>query len=52
MAGDILLFCAALLIMSVFAVTSFPNAYLIALLALLVIVVAVFIYRRSRAKAD
>ena len=52
LAGDILLFCTALLIMSIFAFTSFSNAYLIALLVLVVVVIAFAVYKRSRKKVD
>jgi uncharacterized membrane protein SirB2 len=52
LAGDVLLFCIALLIMSIFAFTSFSNAYLIALLVLAVISIAFVVFRRSRKNVD
>ena len=50
--GEVLLFCTALLLMSIFTFTSFSNAYLIALLVLAVVVMAFAVYRRSRKKFD
>ena len=52
LAGDVLLFCAALLLMSLFAFSSLSNAYLVALLILAVCLLAFFVYRRSRKKVD
>ena len=52
LAGDVLLFCTALLFMSIFAFTSFSNAYLIALLLLAVVLIAFVVYRRTRKKVD
>lgn len=44
--ADILLFATALLLLSVFAFTSFSKAYLIALSLLAVIVIAFVVYRK------
>jgi hypothetical protein len=53
LAGDILILCIALLIMSIFAFTSLSSAYLIALLVLAVISVAFVVFRRiSRKNVD
>ena len=52
LAGDVILFCTALLIMSIFAFTSLSSAYLIALLVLAVILVAFVVFRRSRKNVD
>lgn len=51
LAGDMLLFCTALLFMSIFAFTSLSNAYLISL-PVLAVVIAFIVYRKSRKKAD
>jgi len=50
--GDVLVFCTALLLMSVFAFTSISNAYLIVLSVVAVIVVAFVVHRRSGNNAD
>jgi hypothetical protein len=50
--GDVLVFCAALLLVSVFAFTSISNAYLIVLSVVAVIVVAFVVHRRSGDNAD
>jgi hypothetical protein len=48
--GEVLLLCTALLVMSIFAFTSFSNAYVIALLVLAVVLIAFSLYRISRKK--
>lgn len=48
--ADILLFATAILLMSIFAFTSFSNAYLIALLVLSVVVLAFLVYKRRRGR--
>jgi hypothetical protein len=49
--GEVFLLCTALLLMSVFAFTSFSNAYVVALLVLAVALIALSLYRISRKKA-
>jgi len=46
--ADTLLFVTAILLMSVFAFTSFSSAYLVALSLLVVAVIAFAVYRKRR----
>ncbi len=51
-AADILLFTTAILLMSVFAFTSFSNAYLIALFVLGIFLIAFVLNRKAGKQAD
>lgn len=52
LAGDVFLFCTALLLMSVFALSSFSGAYALALLSLAAFFIGFVFYRRSRKKIE
>ena len=47
-AGDILLFAAVILVMSLLSIASFSSAYLITLTLILVVVLAYFLYNRLK----